>query len=232
MKFGGTSVADASCIAKVADIVRAAAHESAVAVVVSAMSGVTSKLVEAANQSKAGNHDGVAILLEELRERHASAANTLIHTIERRQRVNRKMHQLFEAVGDLCQDAVLRRELTLRARDSIIGLGERLSILLVAAALAEREVANDAIEATELIVTDARHGAAGPLMELTRERCTARLHPLLSRGIVPVVTGFIGATVDGALTTLGRNSSDYSGRFWAQRLTRTRLFCGPTWMAF
>ena len=101
------------------------------------------------------------LVLEELRERHASAANTLIHTIERRQRVNRKMYQLFEAVGDLCQDAVLRRELTLPARDSIIGLGERLSILLVAAALTEREVANDAIEATELIVTDACHGAAG-----------------------------------------------------------------------
>lgn len=101
MKFGGTSVADASCIAKVADIVRAAVHESSVAVVVSAMSGVTSKLVEAANQSEAGNHRGAVIVLEELRERHASAANTLIHTIERRQRVNRKIYQLFEAAGDL-----------------------------------------------------------------------------------------------------------------------------------
>ena len=211
MKFGGTSVADASCIAKVADIVRAAVHESSVAVVVSAMSGVTSKLVEAANQSEAGNHRGAVIVLEELRERHASAANTLIHTIERRQRVNRKIYQLFEAAGDLCQEAALRRELTLPARDSIIGLGERLSILLVAAALTAQEVANDAIEATELIVTDACHGAAEPLMNLTRERCGARLRPLLLRGVVPVVTGFIGATVDGVLTTLGRNSSDYSG---------------------
>jgi bifunctional aspartokinase / homoserine dehydrogenase 1 len=211
MKFGGTSVADASCIAKVADIVRAAVHESSVAVVVSAMSGVTSKLVEAANQSEAGNHRSVTMVLEELRERHASTAHSLIHTIERRQRVNRKIHQLFEAVGDLCQGAVLRRELTLPARDSIIGLGERLSILLVAAALTEQGVASEAIEAIELIVTDACHGSAEPLMNLTRERCEPRLRPLLLRGIVPVVTGFIGATVDGVLTTLGRNSSDYSG---------------------
>ena len=211
MKFGGTSVADASCIAKVADIVRAAVHENCVAVVVSAMSGVTSKLVEAAAQSEAGNHRGVATLLEELRGRHASVANALIHSTEKHRRVNRNMHQLFGAVGDLCRDAVSRRELTPHARDSIIGLGERLSILLVAAALTEREVANDAIEATELIVTDACHGAAEPLMDLTRERCAARLRPLLLRSIVPVVTGFIGATVDGVLTTLGRNSSDYSG---------------------
>ena len=179
MKFGGTSVADASSIGKVADIVRAAVREGYVAVVVSAMSGVTSKLVEAAAQSEAGNRRGVAMVLEELRKRHVSAAKVLIHSIEKRQRVNRKMHELFKAVDDRCQDAALRCELTPHARDSIIGLGERLSILLVAAALTEQEIASEPIEATELIVTDARHGAAEPLMELTRERCAARLRPPL-----------------------------------------------------
>jgi aspartate kinase len=121
------------------------------------------------------------------------------------------MHALFQTAGVLCEDVLLRRALTLRARDSITGLGERLSVLLVAAALAEQEVASEAIETTELIVTDACHGAAEPLMDQTRERCEVRLRPVLLRGIVPVVTGFIGATVDGVLTTLGRNSSDYSG---------------------
>jgi bifunctional aspartokinase / homoserine dehydrogenase 1 len=211
MKFGGTSVADASAIGKVADIVRAAVCESHVVVVVSAMSGVTSKLVEAAVQSEAGNYRGVSVLLEELRTRHAATANALIHSAEKQQRIERKMRQLFASVGNLCQQVVLRGELTPHANDSLIGLGERLSILLVAAALTEQEVASEAIEATELIVTDASHGAAEPLMDLTRERCEARLRPLLLRNIVPVVTGFIGATVDGVPTTLGRNSSDYSG---------------------
>ena len=110
MKFGGTSVADASCIAKVADIVRAAVHESSVAVVVSAMSGVTSKLVEAAAQSEAGNHRGVAIVLEELRERHASAANALIHSIEKRrarqsQDARSSLKQLAISVRTLSRDA-------------------------------------------------------------------------------------------------------------------------------
>jgi bifunctional aspartokinase / homoserine dehydrogenase 1 len=211
MKFGGTSVADASCITKVAHIVRSSVRESSIAVVVSAMSGVTSKLVEAAAQSEAGNSRQVATIFEELRERHASAASALIHSTQKRQHLNAKLHALFLTAGVLCEDVLSGRELTLSARDSITGLGERLSILLVAAALAEQEVASEAIEATELIVTDDNHGAAEPLMDLTRERCQARLRPVLLRGVVPVVTGFIGATIDGALTTLGRNSSDYSG---------------------
>jgi aspartate kinase len=71
-------------------------------------------------------------------------------------------------------------------------------------------VASEAIEATELVVTDSCHGAADPLMDLTGDRCHHRLRPLLEQGIVPVITGFIGATPDGLLTTLGRGGSDYS----------------------
>jgi bifunctional aspartokinase / homoserine dehydrogenase 1 len=211
MKFGGTSVADASCIARVVDIVRAAARESDVVVVVSAMSGVTNKLVEAASQSQAGNSQLVAAIFEELRTRHEEAANALIHSDEKRHHLSRKMRGLLHEGERLCQDAMQRREMTPRTRDAISGLGERLSAPLVAAALAERGVASEAIEATELIVTDARHGAAEPYIDLTRERCEARMRPLLRRRIVAVVTGFIGATVEGVLTTLGRNSSDFSG---------------------
>ncbi len=95
-------------------------------------------------------------------------------------------------------------------RDSISSLGERLSASLVAAALEERGVPSESIEATELIVTDSEHGAAEPRADATRQRCEARLRSLLQRGIVPVVTGFIGATSEGTVTTLGRGGSDYS----------------------
>src|SRR6202034_424982 len=67
-----------------------------------------------------------------------------------------------------------------------------------------------AIEATELVVTDSCHGGADPLMDRTRERCQSSLRPLLEQGVTPVVTGFIGSTRDGVLTTLGRGGSDYS----------------------
>jgi bifunctional aspartokinase / homoserine dehydrogenase 1 len=211
MKFGGTSVGDASCIERVVDIVRAASRESDLVVVVSAMSGVTNQLVEAACQSEAGNCRSVASIFEELGKRHETVLCALVASSERRQLIAAEIRERLHEGDRFCQDAILRRELTRRLRDAISGLGERLSVRLVAAALAERGVLCEAIEATELIVTDSCHGAAEPSMELTRERCEARLRPLLLQGVVPVVTGFIGATVKGVLTTLGRNSSDYSG---------------------
>ena len=210
MKFGGTSVGNAGCIEQVMDIIRTASRESGVVVVVSAMSGVTNKLVAAASQSEAGNHEAVAVILAELRQQHDTAASALIHSTAERSRIGDKMEQLFQAGERLCQGTMLLRELTSRTRDSISSLGERLSVLLVAAALAERGLASAAIEATELVVTDGCHGGADPYMDLTRERCEGRLRPLLQQGIVPVVTGFIGATADGILTTLGRGGSDYS----------------------
>jgi len=210
MKFGGTSVGDASCIGRVVEIIRTAARDGDVVVVVSAMSGVTNKLVEAARQSEIGNSKAVAAIFEELRQRHQAAAEALIHSTTERSRVQGKMTELLQAGDRLCQGTILLRELTPRTRDLISSLGERLAVSLVAAALAERGVASAAIEATELVVTDACHGAADPCMDMTRERSEARLRPLLRQGIVPVVTGFIGATTDGVLTTLGRGGSDYS----------------------
>jgi aspartate kinase len=210
MKFGGTSVGDAACIAKVVEIIRAAVHESHVVVVVSAMSGVTNKLVAAASQAEAGDCQAVAAILGELRRQHDAAADALIHTTAARSTIDRKVEELFQEGDRLCQGTMLLRELTPRTRDAISSLGERLSAPLVAAALAERGVASAAIEATELVVTDSCHGAADPFMDLTRERCHTGLRPLLEQGIVPVVTGFIGATADGTLTTLGRGGSDYS----------------------
>ena len=211
MKFGGTSVGDATCIAKVVEIIRTATHDSSVVVVVSAMSGVTNKLVEAAIESEAGNSELVTAIFNELRQRHEAVVSALIHSEERHQLVRQKIQTVIEEGERYCQEVIARRELTLCARDAISGLGERLSAPLVAAALAEKGVASEAIETTDLVVTDSCHGAAEPDMELTSTRCSARLGPLLLNGVVVVVTGFIGATTKGIPTTLGRNSSDYSG---------------------
>jgi bifunctional aspartokinase / homoserine dehydrogenase 1 len=210
VKFGGTSVGDAPRIRRVVEIVRDAARESDLVVVVSAMSGVTNKLVEAAAHSEAGNREAVERIFEELRERHRAVVGSLIHSIPVRSRIHHDVEQVFQEGERLCQGTTLLRELTLRARDAISSLGERLSAPIVAAALAECGVSSEAIEATELVVTDSCHGAADPLMDLTRNRCEIRLRPLLRQGVIPVVTGFIGATTDGILTTLGRGGSDYS----------------------
>jgi len=210
MKFGGTSLGDASCIQKVVEIIREASRESGIVVVVSAMSGVTNKLIEAAIQSEAGNCKAVDTIFAELRDRHATAVQALIHSDTERNHIGERMQKLFHEGERLCQGTMLLRELTPRARDSVSSLGERLSAPLVAAVLAESGVASECIEATELVVTDSYYGGAEPWMDRTRESCEARLHPLLEQGIVPVVTGFIGASEEGVLTTLGRGGSDYS----------------------
>ena len=223
MKFGGTSVGDAVCIERVAQIIQDGARKGRVAVVVSAMSGVTNKLMEAAAQSAAGNSDGVATIFQELRQRHEEAADRLIAAQAARSALTLHMASLFQEGQSRCQRAILAKELTAQTRDAIASLGERLAAPLVAATLAERGLVSEAVEATDLIVTNANFGSADPCVDATRQRCEARLLPLIHRGAVPVITGFIGATPDGLLTTLGRGGSDYSATILGAALDATEV---------
>jgi aspartokinase/homoserine dehydrogenase 1 len=210
MKFGGTSVGDASCIARTAEIIAAAAKKNSCIAVVSAMSGVTNRLIEAANRSGAGVNGEGAAIMDALRRQHEIALASLVPSEAARQAVLHRIDEVLAEGRRLCEGTALLQELTPRTVDAISSLGERLSAPLVAAALRQLGVKSEAVEATELIVTDAYHGGAEPQMALTKERSEARLRPLLRDGIVPVVTGFIGATSEGKLTTLGRGGSDYS----------------------
>jgi aspartate kinase len=210
MKFGGTSVGDAACIARTAQIVAGAARENDCIVVVSAMSGVTNRLIEAAKRAGAGDGKEGTAVLDVIRKQHELAMTSLVREEGARRAVLQRMEEVLAEGLRLCEGTALLKELTPRTLDAISSLGERLSAPMVAGGLRELGLLSEAVEATELIVTDAFHGGAEPQMELTRERSEARLRPLLERGIVPVVTGFIGATPEGRLTTLGRGGSDYS----------------------
>ena len=210
MKFGGTSVGDATCIARVAQIVKDASRDTAVVVVVSAMSGVTNRLIEAAGRAEAGDREAAAEVFGGLRTQHEAALAELIHDSKRRHQISGCWDKIFDEGKRLCEGTALLRELTPRALDMISSLGERLAAPLVAGALEEAGVRSEPVVATELIATDSSHGGADPLMGRTRERSEARLRPLLDKGIAPVVTGFIGATEKSELTTLGRGGSDYS----------------------
>lgn len=210
MKFGGTSVGDASCIARAAQIVAKAGRENAIVAVVSAMSGVTNRLVEAATRAGAGDPQAGTTLIEALRHQHHDALAALVPPETRRSVVARRIDETLAQGQRLFDGTALLRELTPRALDTICSLGERLCAPIFAAAVSELGVQATAIEATDLIITDSYHGGAEPLMDLTRERCEARLRPLLKENAVPVATGFIGATREGTLTTLGRGGSDYS----------------------
>ena len=210
LKFGGTSVGQVSAILKTIDVIQTAATTSGVVVVVSAMSGVTNKLLEAARCSEAGDRKAVSSILEALRNQHALTVNALVDSGEERGKLLNKIAALLEECDQFCQGTTFLRELTPRTRDAISSLGERLIVPVLSAALRERGLSSTFIEASDLFVTNSNHGAAEPLMEPTAQRCQAALLPLLHQGVVPVVTGFIGATESGVLTTLGRGGSDYS----------------------
>ena len=210
MKFGGTSVGDATCIRRSAEIVASASREHSVAVVVSAMSGVTNRLIDAAHQAKRGDRDAGKTLAEALHRQHFEALAMLVSNEKSRMQVQHRIEEILGEGSRLYEGTALLRELTPRTLDSISSLGERLCAPVVSAALCDMGVASSAVEATELIVTDSFHGGAEPQADATRQRSHARIGPILSAGQVPVVTGFIGATADGVLTTLGRGGSDYS----------------------
>jgi bifunctional aspartokinase / homoserine dehydrogenase 1 len=210
MKFGGTSVGDASRILNVAGIVRDAAYSSDIVVVVSAMAGVTNKLMEAANEAESGNRGRLTDIFAELQTRHRQAACELIPSAFDRNLILQKMRELFDETEALCNLAAAVRKVTPAQRDMIASLGERVCAPLCAAVLVELGVPSESISAVELIVTDANHGGSEPMAAATRTFCENRLRPLLGQNIVPIVTGYLGASAEGALTTLGRGGSDYS----------------------
>jgi aspartokinase/homoserine dehydrogenase 1 len=210
MKFGGTSVGNAECIARAAKIIAEGARAGRCVAVVSAMSGVTNRLIEAAKTAQIGNNAGASAAMETLRLQHETALTTLIQGEEERGCVRKKLGAVLAEGLRFCEGTALLRELSPRTMDAISSLGERLSAPLVSAAVRELRLKSEVVEATELIVTDEFHGGAEPQMEQTRTKSQARILPLLERGVVPMVTGFLGATRGGELTTLGRGGSDYS----------------------
>ncbi|MGH9741167.1 MAG: aspartate kinase [Candidatus Acidiferrum sp.] len=210
MKFGGTSLGDAACMARTAQIIARSAGVGGCVAVVSAMSGVTNRLIEAAKRAAVGDKDAGTAVLEALRKQHREALESLVAEEDARKFVAGKLEEVFAEGSRLFEGTALLRELTPRTLDAISSLGERLSAPLVAAAVRALGLQSEAINAMRLIVTDAFHGGAEPLMDLTRKACEAELRSLLAKNVVPIVTGFLGATQDGKLTTLGRGGSDYS----------------------
>jgi aspartokinase/homoserine dehydrogenase 1 len=210
MKFGGTSVGDASCIARTAKIIADGARQSGCVAVVSAMSGVTNRLIDAAKKAQAGAASEATTVIEALRAQHETAVLALVTEEPKRAGIRARIEEVLSEGRRLLEGTALLRELTPRTLDAVSSLGERLSAPLVAAAVRECGLPSESVEASECIVTDDFHGGAEPLMEETRAKSQARLRPLLGKGGVPVVTGFLGATKGGELTTLGRGGSDYS----------------------
>jgi aspartate kinase len=211
MKFGGTSVGSAEAIRSTAEIVREAqAAWPHIVVVASAMSGVTDALLKGAHTAAEGDASTFRSIAQDLRAKHVTALNDLIKQPEQSSVARATVEVYLSEFESLCHAVNVLGEASPRALDAISSLGERMSIQLIAAYLKSIGIAAEPIESSELVVTDAHFQTANPLGDLTRTKTQGRLLPLLDKGVVPIVTGFIGATLDGAITTLGRGGSDFS----------------------
>jgi len=210
MKFGGTSVGDAEAIRRTATILERHHSLEPVVAVVSAMSGVTNMLLGCGDAAVAGDSDAVETARALILAPHRRALSELVPGGERRRRTGAALGSLVDEVARLLYSVYVLREMSPRARDRLVSFGERMSSIIVAAYLNEIGVAAEAVESDRLIVTDGVFGNASPMLEDTRRRAAAVLTPLIGAGVLPVVTGFFGATADGLTATLGRGGSDFS----------------------
>ncbi len=220
-KFGGTSLLGAKRMLHAAGLVRDAARTSRVAVVVSAMKGVTDQLLTIAKLVDSGNLAEAKRKADAVLRSHADVLSELQLNELDHQRV---WHDLRLLGRDLLHQVSSPAHASSEAlHDSLASFGERLSARLFAAALDACEVPAVPVSSSEFVLTCDTFCDAKPDMEETRRRGRDLLQPLLESGLVPVVTGFVGATHDGRVTTLGRNSSDYSGAIIAHVMDADEL---------
>ncbi len=221
MKFGGSSVQDATAIRRVASIVALRLAEQPL-VVVSAMGGVTDKLVqvaEAAGRKRIGRGPCVA-------GGHSAPACSGGQRDADRDGGSRILRRARRAN---CRSSGAARQIAEQGSASpeqhshMLSFGEVLSSVLVAAAFAGLGVPSVHADARKLIVTDARHPAASPLASATRAKLLEAIPPLLEQKLVPVCGGFIASSESGEITTLGRGGSDYSAAIIGAALTVDRI---------
>ena len=209
MKFGGTSLAGAAQIRQVGGIVRRFARSRPV-VVVSAMAGVTDELIALAERSVSGLPREVSGRLDRLQRRHRREARLLGLSEGSGGRLERELEALFTELEGVCHGVLLLHELSRRSLDLISSFGERLSALLVTDHLRSLGLRAQFVDARDHIVTDESHGAAVVDFDATYRNLRRGILPGVRKGHLPVVTGFIGRTRQGATTTLGRSGSDYT----------------------
>ena len=225
MKFGGTSTSNVEALNRAADIVVAQHSEwDRMVVVVSAMEGVTDMLIECAEGSLSKDKGRYQVIIDQLRNN----LNVVVRAIFAGDRSYEKLNALnntrLQELTNICQRIQLQGKSSSRDMDEIAAMGERINVHVFSALLGKRRVRCQAIEATNLIVTDDCYQAASPIQTATDARVDAVLSPLFAEAIIPVVTGFIGATPNGITTTLGRGGSDYTAAILGKSLIADQVW--------
>jgi aspartokinase/homoserine dehydrogenase 1 len=224
MKFGGTSMGSAERIRVAAAICTEQKAQRPVLAVVSAMSGVTDLLLGALRHAEADDEAGIESSIRTLSERHEKTCHELLGEPARCDRALAGIRDLIADFRRIAHGMLMLGDRPPKSVDEAIAIGERLSALMIAEYLESSGIAARAINSAEVIVTDAVFGNATPIMEATRRKAGSLIEPLFASGVLPVLTGFNGATVDGRPTTLGRGGSDFSASILAAALDASELW--------
>jgi aspartate kinase len=222
LKFGGSSLLGAERMLHAAGLVHSATRNSSVIVVVSAMKGVTDRLLFLSRLLAEGKLSRARNEAESVIHLHLDVLQDLQLDEDRDKHVRRVLQLLSsDLLHEIPQEGSV--EATPELFDRLASFGERFSSRLFAVALEKFGVAAVPVSSSDFVLTCDTFRDAKPQLEQTRERGRGILLPLLEDGLVPVVTGFIGATPDGRITTLGRNSSDFSGAIIAHLVDAEEL---------
>jgi aspartate kinase len=221
MKFGGTSVEDSAAIRRLIGIVRTRLGARPV-VVVSALARVTDQLLEAGNAAAKGHLGAALAIVRAIYVRHEELADSLVDG-SAYSALDRTLRDEFRALESLLQELGDCRRLDLKAQDYLLGFGECFSSKLIKEALSQAGINAAHVDARNCIVTDARHGGASPVWDVTEQRLQEALSQLLECGQVPVLGGFIASTCEGVPTTLGRGGSDFSAAIVGAALRASRV---------
>ncbi|MCY3776517.1 MAG: lysine-sensitive aspartokinase 3 [Candidatus Aminicenantes bacterium] len=208
LKFGGTSVQDTDAVTRAVQVIRRQLSRGEV-VVLSAMGKTTNGLLEMARSASSGDIDRAGSIRDGLRDLHLGLARELLSG-RRWKSVEASLSGLFQEMTDIVQGLYLLGETSLRSMDRVASFGERLSTLIFSEVLRENGISTELVDSRELIRTDDQFTRASVLQELTRSCVRHQLLPRLREGKVIVAPGFIGSTVDGVTTTIGRGGSDYT----------------------
>lgn len=217
LKFGGTSVGTVDSINQVIQVIKENLDEgSKIAVVYSAMGGVTNRLIEIGKMASLSDPEFTE-QLRSVEDRHFNAVKGLID-IKNQSSAIAKVRGLFNELEDLLKGVSLIKELSTRTLDLIVSFGERLSTTIITEALKNKGIEAEFLDARKVIKTNDTFGYADVNFELTNE--LIRKH-FAQTNKLQCITGFIGSTIDGVTTTLGRGGSDYTGSIFGAALNAT-----------
>ena len=210
MKFGGTSVGSKERFEQVFALVSKAREEDGPPlVVVSAMSGVTNALIEAANLAVARDLEGAMAQVAMIRQKHIDAVQGLL-SAERATELLAELNVHLSELESVLTGVSYLGELSKRSVDAVSSIGELLSSRVLAEYAANRGMKTQWLDARKIVITDDTHGKANPQWQEIEKRAQDTIVKAIAAGYTVITQGFIGSTPAGITTTLGRGGSDYS----------------------